>query len=187
MKSQHPANGDRLEHLSVISVDDSPKSLSGMEIYQIVLDRYVSNQSGSQDLGFNMYQDLVISQVLRQAGVDIERGECLISKALLPISQNVHHAYALLVDGRLIGPNGESGWEEIIENCKRSGRFGDCELQANVSWIDANKDKEAIQTLDKSVRDAILHWIASEVAFVERLSLEGDTAAAARIYAPRRI
>lgn len=54
-------------------------------------------------------------------------------------------------------------------------------------WVDANKDKEAIQTLDKPVRDLILRWIATEVAFVERLKIDGVTAATTRIDAPRRI
>jgi hypothetical protein len=159
-----------------MSSEDTASNLTGLDIYHFILDRYNTNQSGSYDLGFVMYQDMVITQVLRGLGIEVSRLLCSMLSNDNPTHTSTHNVCALEIEGNLIDANGDVTWGQIIKRKKRVYPWEEDVSRRTFSEITQEQDVSALSGLDASKRLAILNWINRERAFIESWALDHQTA-----------
>lgn len=143
--------------------------ITGFDLYRILRDRYNSNTSESYALGFIVYQDLLIAEVLRRVGISVSRHGCTWTNTGLNNETVTTSLVALEIDGKLFDSKENQGWDEIIKNhkCVWPAMGEEYVSLRTFNDITVEEDHLHIEQLDRTKRTAIMQWIASEQAFIE--------------------
>ena len=144
-----------------------------VDIYRFILDRYIHNESGAEDLGYTMSRDLVIAEVMRGLGLIVTRHTCTMT---IRGGLQFKHLKALTINGVFIGSKGVGDdWDELIANHPVLSALPEDKDLRVVSDSGAAKDRKETLRTEQPYRGMVQQWVSAEVAYMQGLLLHDQT------------
>lgn len=157
--------------------------LSPLGLCRLMIER--SNATSFRPGGekFAFYQGLLVSQTLRNVGVNVERHRRQF--------ESVHHTVfipAFFIEGNWIGFRGENSWEEIEVSLKASEFLQeDAVAHRPAELVPEEWDQSKLACMEPELRAEVLMWIAQETAFLQSLLIAHQTLPALKSVAVYRL